>query len=106
MRQEKKQIKKLQAEVPDKKLQAKVHDKKLQAKIHDKKQQEEIKVDTRTAYVFKLQEFDKEIADAEMQVASLKSKKMSYIYNMTAQQIMMAHKERKIKERLKEEEVK
>lgn len=76
--------------------------KELKFKENDKSG-EHIDIDTRTAFNLKLQEFDKKIADAEYQVYALKKERASYIYDQNVQQIVMAHRERKIRAQAEEE---
>ena len=64
---------------------------------------EHIDIDIGTAFALKLQEFDKRIAEAEFQVASLKKEKLTYIYDQNVQQVVMTHRENVIKARIAEE---
>lgn len=62
-----------------------------------------INIDNNTAFSLKLQEFDKNIAIAEAQVADLKKQKFSYIYDSNVQLIMQNHKASLIEQQTKEE---
>jgi hypothetical protein len=66
-------------------------------------EQMDINIDAGTAFNLKLQEFDKKIANAEWQVASLKKERATYIYDQNVQQIVMAHRESKIRAQVEEE---
>jgi biopolymer transport protein ExbD len=63
----------------------------------------EIEVDAQTAFQIKLQEFDKNIATGEAQVADLKKQKMEYIYNYNVQMITEQHKQKLIQQQVQEE---
>ena len=63
----------------------------------------EIEVDLQTAFQIRLQEFDKNIAAGEAQVADLKKQKMEYIYNYNVQMITEQHKQKLIQQQVQEE---
>lgn len=65
--------------------------------------QMDINIDAGTAFNLKLQEFDKKIANAELQVAALKKERATYIYDQNVQQIVMAHRESRIRAQAEEE---
>jgi len=62
-----------------------------------------IQVDPETEFTLKLQEFDRDIATAEAQVADLKKQKMEYIYNSNVNLIVSRHQETLIKKQTEEE---
>lgn len=51
-------------------------------------QQQKVNLDAQTFFAIKLQEFDKMIAEAEENVASLKKQKAAYVYDTNVQQIL------------------
>jgi len=63
----------------------------------------QINLDMQTAMAIRLQEFDKKIAAAELEVAKLKSEKFSYVYDTNVQQIVASHREQAIKSQIEEE---
>lgn len=65
--------------------------------------QEQIQIDVGTAFALRVQEFDKKIAAAELEVAKLKSEKMDFVYSENVQQVVMAHKEKLVKAQIEEE---
>lgn len=65
--------------------------------------QEQIQIDAGTAFALKLQEYDKKISAAEVEVAKLKAEKSDYIYTQNVQQIVAAHKEKVVKVQIEEE---
>jgi hypothetical protein len=66
-------------------------------------EQMKIDVDAQTAFALKLQEFDKEIAQAEEKVATIKKDKATYIYDQNVQQVVAAHKEKLFRQQIEEE---
>lgn len=76
---------------------------KQEQAVEQQQQNEKIDIDVGTAFSLKLQEFDKKIAVAEFEVASLKKEKMSYIYDQNVQQIVLAHREKVVKSQIEEE---
>jgi len=66
-------------------------------------QQMEIEVDMQTAFQIKLQEFDKNIATGEAQIADIKKQKMEYIYNYNVQLITEQHKQKLMQQQVQDE---
>jgi hypothetical protein len=62
----------------------------------------EIEIDGETAFTLKLQEFDKNIALAECQVADLKRQKIEFAYNRNVQMIADNYKQQQLKKRIEE----
>ena len=62
-----------------------------------------ITIDNETAFQLKLQEFDKNIANAEFQVSDLKRQKMDFIYSRNVQMITDAYKQNLVKQQIEEE---
>lgn len=61
---------------------------------------EEVHVDANVAFNVRLQEFDKLICEAEVQVADLKKQKATFIYDTNVRQIMAQAKEQKLRAEL------
>jgi phage-related minor tail protein len=66
-------------------------------------EQEKIEVDALTAFNLKVLEFDKQIAETEAKVASLKNERVTYIYTENVKQVIAVNKERLIKEQIEAE---
>jgi hypothetical protein len=66
-------------------------------------EQMQIDVDSQTAFALKIQEFDKNIAEAETKVAQIKLDKAAFVYDCSVQQIVAIHKERIIRAQIEEE---
>lgn len=62
-----------------------------------------IEVDVQTAFNLKVQEFDKNIAIAEFEVARIKKERMEFIHNTNMNAIMENHKANLIKNQIEEE---
>jgi hypothetical protein len=71
--------------------------------VKEEQKGEQINIDMNTAFSLKLQEYDKNISEAELNVAKLKCERSTYIYNQNVQQIVSAHKEQLIKAQVEEE---
>lgn len=71
--------------------------------VKEEQKGEQINIDLNTAFSLKLQEYDKNISEAELTVAKLKCERSTYIYNQNVQQIVSAHKEQLIKAQIEEE---
>jgi hypothetical protein len=71
--------------------------------VKEEQKGEQINIDMSTAFSLKLQEFDKNISEAELNVAKLKCERSTYIYNQNVQQIVSAHKEQLIKAQIEQE---
>jgi len=63
----------------------------------------EIQIDGETAFALKMQEFDKNIATAEFQVADLKRQKFEFIYTRNVQLIADTYKQNEVKKQIEEE---
>ena len=64
---------------------------------------QEIKVDNATAFNLRVQQFDRDIAIAEAQIADLKKQKMCFIYDTNVQLIVEQSKVNAIKSHIEEE---
>lgn len=69
----------------------------------EEKQPITIQIDNNTAYMLKLQEFDKEIALLEHQVSAKKAEKASFIYDTNVQLITKQYTEEKLKKQVEDE---
>jgi len=69
----------------------------------NQKEIEKIDLDSGTAFALKLQEFDKNISEAELLVAKLKHEKSCYIFNLNVDKIIKSHKEWAVKTQIEQE---
>ena len=81
-----------------------MEEKKVQETEQKEEQKQlEIQVDGQTAFQLRIQEFDKNIATAEFQVADLKKQKMEFVYNRNVQMIADTYKQQQVQKQVEEE---
>ena len=71
--------------------------------VTEQQEQLQIDIDAQTAFALKMQEFDKNIAEAEANASKLKLDRAAFVYDNTVQQVVAAHKERLIRQKVEEE---
>ena len=81
-------------------------EKKQEEQKQEQKPQLEIQIDNETAFQLKLQEFDKNIATVECQVADLKRQKLEFVYNRNVQMITEQYKQNMMRKQIEEETAK
>jgi len=75
-----------------------------EVKTEEKKEDiQRIEVDAQTAFNLKIQEFDKNIAVAEFEVARVKKERMEFIHNTSLGNVMENYKAKLIQNQVEEE---
>lgn len=74
--------------------------KKEVKEVKTEKKEERISIDPKSAYLLRIQEFDKKISEIESELYVVKREKMTFIYQTTVDNIIAADKLRKMQKEI------